>query len=305
VSDCPGGSRWREALALIGRRPVGWTVAVIVAGVALGGVLLAAIVAWSARPWVDQTAIAPDVTVVLASGTSPADAEGLRNALSLLPAVAGARFVPREAALAQIAQRTPADREAIGQLAGNPLPDVVVLSFKTETAPALIESTVAAIKKMARVEAVDLDLGWYRKLWAVARIGAVGLLVVAGALLLHAVGWLLVAVVVSGPIDPRRVRLLWMLGADDRGVRRAPIAAAALTALAVALIALLSARAGWQRLDRELAGLGQLYAGGPRLQWPPPEWIAGFGAAAVAIGLLIGTIRARLLLGQIRKVSIS
>jgi cell division protein FtsX len=301
MSECPTGNRWRDALGLIGRRPLAWTVVVIVAGLAVGTVLLVAIVGWSVRPWVDQGSIAPDATVILASGATAAESDALRNALSLLPAVAAAQFVPRDAALAQIAQRTPADRDAIGQLAANPLPDVVVLSFRTATSPAAIESAVAAIKKMPRVDGVDFDLGWYRKLWAVAQIGAAGSLVLAGALLLHAVGWLVVAVVVSGPIDARRAQLLWMLGADDRAVRRAPLAAAALTALAVCLIALLSARAAWQWLERELASVGRLYAAAPHLQWPPPAWLAGFVAAALVAGLLVGTIRARVLLGGMRR----
>lgn len=285
---------------MIGRRPVAWTVAVTVAGLAVGTVLLVAIVGWSVRPWIDQGSIAPDATVILAPGAGPAEADALRNALSLLPAVAAARFVSRDAALAQIAQRTPGDREAIGQLA-NPLPDVIVLSFRTATSPDAIESVAAAIKKMPRVDGVDLDLGWYRKLWAVAQIGAAGLLGLAGALLLHAAGWLVVAVIVSGPIEARRAQLLWMLGADDRAVRRAPLTAATLTALTVSLIALVSARAGWQWLDRELLSVGRLYVTAPRLQWPPPPWLAGFVAAALIAGLLIGALRAWLLLGAIRK----
>ena len=288
-------------MALIGRRPLAWVVAVIVAGLAVGTVLLVAIVGWSVHAWADQGSVAPDATVILASGATPAESDALRNALSLLPAVASAQFVPRDVALAQIAQRTPSDRDAIGQLAPNPLPDVVVLSFRTATSPAAIESAVAAIKKMPRVDGVDLDLGWYRKLWAAAQIGATGSLALAGALALHAVGWLLVAVVVSGPIDARRTRLLWMLGADDRVVRRAPLAAAALTALAVALIALVSARAGWQWLQRELVSVGRLYAAAPQLQWPPPPWLAWFVAAVLAAGLLVGTVRARLRLGALRR----
>jgi cell division transport system permease protein len=294
-------SRWREALSLIGRRPGAWIAAVVVAGVALGMVLLIAIVGWSLRPWVDQSSLAPDATVVVASTATAAEADALRNALSLLPAVAQARYVPRDAALAQIASRTPADRDAIGQLAGNPLPDVVVLSFRTGTSPAVIESTAAAIKKMARVDGVELDLGWYRKLLAVARIGAAGLGAVGCAFVAHAAGWLAVAIVVSGPIDPRQARLLWMLGADDRDVRRAPVAAAALTALAAAGIAVICARAGWQWLDRQLAALGQLYAGAPRLHWPPAAWLGEFALAALVTGLLIGSIRARLRLRVIRR----
>jgi cell division transport system permease protein len=301
MAECPTGSRWREALSLIGRRPAAWAAAVVIAGLALGTVALVSVVGWSLRPQLDHSSLAPEATVVLASGASAADTDALRSTLSLLPAVAAARFVPRDVALAQIASRTPADRDAIGQLAANPLPDVIVLSFRANASPAEIESTAAVIKKMARVDGVELDLGWYRKLWAAVGIGAVGLLALAGALLVHAAGWLAVAVAVSGPIDPRQAELLWLLGADDRAVRRAAVAAAALTALAVAVIALVVARAGWQWLDRELISLGQVYPGSPRLQWPPPSWLAGLVGGAVVAGILIGSFRARLLLRAIRR----
>ena len=303
MSECPTGNRWREAFSSIGHRPAAWTAAVLVAGLALGAVLLGAIAIWSLRPLVEHTSVAPEATVVLASGASIAEVDALRSGVSLLPIVTATRYVSRDAALAQIATRTPADREAIGQLAANPLPDVVVLSFGTGASPEAIESTAAAIRKMARVDAVEVDLGWYRKLWALARIGVTGSLAVAGALLVHAAGWLMVAVAISSPIDARRAQLLWLLGADDRAVRRAPVTASALTSLAAAAIALLSARAGWQWLDRELLSLGRLYGGAVRLMWPPPLWLAGFALAALVAGVVIGSVRARLRLRGLRNVN--
>jgi len=300
MSECPTGSRWRQALGAIGRRPVAWAVAAVVAGLALGAVLLVAIACWSLRPLVEQGPIAPQATVIVAGGANPAEVDALRSSLSLLPTVAATKFVSHDAALAQIASRTPADRDAIGQLAANPLPDVIVLTFRSNSAPDAIESTAGAIRKMAHVDAVELDLGWYRKFWALARVGVAVSLAAIAALVVHAAGWLAVAVTVSAPIDARRAQLLWLLGADDRGVRRAPVAAAALTAVAVAAVALVAARVGWLWLDRELGSVGQLYAAAFRLRWPAPAWLAAFVAAMSVAGAVIGSIRARLRLQAIR-----
>jgi len=300
MSECPTGSRWRQALGAIGRRPVAWAVAAVVAGLALGAVLLVAIACWSLRPLVEQGPIAPQATVIVAGGANPAEVDALRSSLSLLPTVAATKFVSHDAALAQIASRTPADRDAIGQLAANPLPDVIVLTFRSNSAPDAIESTAGAIRKMAHVDAVELDLGWYRKFWALARVGVAVSLAAIAALVVHAAGWLAVAVTVSAPIDARRVQLLWLLGADDRGVRRAPVAAAALTAVAVAAVALVAARVGWMWLGRELGSVGQLYAAAFRLRWPAPAWLAAFVAAMSVAGAVIGSIRARLRLQAIR-----
>ena len=299
MSAYPSAGRWRQALGSIGRRPFAWTAAVAVAGLALGAVVLVAIALWSLRPLIEQGSIAPQASVMLAASSSPAEVDALRTTLSLLPTVATTRFVSREAALAQIASRTPADRDAIGQLAANPLPDVVVLAFRKDATPEAIESTAVTVRKMARVDGVELDLGWYRKLRAVVRVGAVVLMAVMVALAVHAAAWLLVAVVVSAPIDARQTQLLWLLGADDRAMRRAPVAAAALTALAVAAIALVAARAGWLWLGRELDAVGRLYASPVRLQWPPPTWLCGFALGVLVVGVLLGSIRAR---GRLRAV---
>jgi cell division transport system permease protein len=300
MSECPTGSRWRQALAAIGRRPFAWTAAVVVAGIALGAVLLVAIAAWSLRPVVEKSSVAPEATVMLAAASS-SEVDALQHSLLQLPAVAATRFVSRDAALAQIASRSAADRDAIGQLAANPLPDVVVITFRMDATPEAIEAAAAAIRRMARVDAVELDLGWYRKLRALAGVGVTVALALGAALIVHAAGWLTVAVAVSAPIDARRTQLLWLLGADDRGVRRTPVAAAALTALAVAAIAILAARAGWIWLERELGSVGRLYSADVRLQWPEPERLAWFGLAILVVGVVIGSIRARLRLRAIRR----
>jgi len=293
-------SRWREAIRAIGRRPFAWLAAVLVAALALGAVLLLAISLWSLRPLAQAASIAPQATVRVAAGATADEAGSLRSSLALLPTVAATRFVSRDAALAQIAARTPADRDAIGQLAVNPLPDVVVVTFRQDARPDAIEATAAVIRKMARVDGVELDLAWYRKFRALGRIGVAVSVAAIGAFVLHAAGWLIVAVSVSAPIDARRAQLLWLLGADDRGVRRAPVAAAAITALAVAAAALVMARIGWLWLDRELGSVGHLYASPIRLQWPRPAWLAGFVAAVWLAGALIGSIRARARLRGIR-----
>jgi cell division transport system permease protein len=300
MSEYPRGGRWRQAMAAIGRRPFAWLAAVLVAGLALGAVLLLAISLWSLWPLARVASLAPQATVRVAAGASAAEADALRSSLALLPTVAAARFVSRDAALAQIAARTPADRDAIGQLAVNPLPDVVVVTFRPDAEAEAIEAAVTVIRKMARVDGVELDLAWYRKFRALARIGVAASAATAGALVVHAVGWLIVAVSVSAPIDARRAQLLWLLGADDRAVRRAPVAAAVLTGVAVAAIALVLARIGWLWLDRELGSVGRLYGSTVRLQWPAPAWLAAFVVAAWLAGALIGSMRARARLRAIR-----
>jgi cell division protein FtsX len=261
---------------------------------------LAAISFWSLRPYLEQAAIGPEASVLLATHATPAETEALRNSLARLATVASTRFFPRDAALADLAARTPADREAIDQLSANPLPDAVVVTFRPGAAPEAIESAAATMRKMPRVDAVELDLGWYRKYRALLRLVVPGAGFLGTAFLIHAVGWMLVAVTLSAPIDPARVQLLWLLGADDRMIRRTPVAAGALTALVAAALALAMTRAGWVWLDSELASIARLYAAQVRLQWPAPIWLAAFLGAAALAGASIGSVRARARLRAIR-----
>jgi cell division transport system permease protein len=296
----PSGRLLRQVLSAIGRRPVAWVTAVLLAALGLGALGLAAISFWSLRPYVARAAIGPEASVLLAAHAPAAETEALRNSLEQLGTVASARFLSRDAALADLAARTPSDREAIDQLAVNPLPDAIVVTFRPWAAPDAIESTAAAIRKMPRVDAVELDVGWYRKVRALLRLVVPGAGFLGAAFLVHAVGWMLVAVTLSAPIDSGRVQLLWLLGADDRMIRRTPVAAGALTALVAAAVALLVTRAGWVWLDSELASIARLYAAQVRLRWPAPSWVAGFLGVATLAGALIGSVRARARLRAIR-----
>ena len=292
---------WGDVFSAIGQRPLSWMVAVLLASLCWAVLLLTAVTVWSLRPLAERSSIAPEATVVLTSGTSSAQIDSLRSAISALAPIAATRFVSSEEALARMAARSVADRDAIGQLAANPLPDSVVLSFRTGASPEAVDSAAAAVRKMPRVESVELDSSWYRKLWALAKIGTTGLLVLGAVLLAQAAAWLAVAVVISGPVDPHGVQLLRLLGADERAVRRGPVAAAATTALIVAALALVSARIGWQWLQGRVVSIGRLYGATAELQWPDPIWLTGFAVALLLAALLLGSFRARLLVGRVAR----
>jgi len=222
MSEFPSGRLGRPVLSAIGRRPVAWLAAVSLAALGLGALLLAAIAIWSLRPYAGRVLIAPQASVMLAASTSSAEADALRRSLAQLAAVASTRFVARDAALADLASRAAADRQAIEQLATNPLLDAVVVTFSADASVDAIESAAAVIGKMPHVDAVELDVGWYRASFERCcgwRWSVPGSSVSAFCCCMRWAG-LLVAVTLSAPIDSGRVQLLWLLGADDRAVRR-------------------------------------------------------------------------------------
>jgi len=223
----------------------------------------------------------------------------LRASLLKLDLVATVTFVSRDAALAQIAARSPADREAIGQLAANPLPDVFAVLFRPDAAADAIDAQAAALHKMPHVDAVQIDLSWYRKFRAALRLARLA----GGAMLVffgfNALAWLLVAICLCVPVDAAQVRLLRLLGADDRLIRRPAVIAGSITAIAAGAVALGGTRLAWVRLDAESSALAAMYASALRLQWPELSWIAAGALVLCLAGALLASIGARVRLAAV------
>jgi cell division protein FtsX len=295
-SPATGGSV-RAAMQVIGRRPFAWCAAVLAAALSLSALLLAAAGAQVLRPWIDQGGLPVHATVMLAAGV--ADSDALRKSMARLPVVASVSFVSRDAALARLAARSAADRDAIAQLAVNPLPDSYVVEFRADVEAADIESAATAMRKMPRVDGVQLDLGWYRKLRSTLRLAAGGALALAALVAINAFGWLLAVIALCARIDERQVRLLNLLGADQRTLRKPAVVAGALSAFVAAAAAIALARLAWTWLEPRTADLAVQYAQPLRVPWPDPQWLvlgtlvlglSGAVLASIAAGARLGAI---------------
>jgi cell division transport system permease protein len=297
MSAYPGAGGLRRALALIGAHLLAWCGAVLAGGLSMAAILLAAGVALGLRPLLVQGGPPVQATVWISSGAGESDA--LRASLGRLDAVDSVAFVSRDAALAQLAARSAADREAIAQLAANPLPDAFVVTFRADASADAVDSAAGAIRKLPRVDGVQLDLSWYRKLRAALRLARFGSLAALAFVGTSAVGWLLVAVSVCLRIDPVQVRLLRLLGADDRLIRRPAVIAGSISALAIGLVAVGAARYAWSWIDGEAAALASLYSSPLRVRWPDFSWLALVILGLLVAGTSLASIGARLRLAAV------
>lgn len=279
------------AMRAIGRRPLAWCVAVLAASVSLAALLLAAGSAQALWPWISQGGLPAQATVVLAPGT--ADSDALRASLSRVAGVASIGFVSRDAALARLAARSAADRDAIAQLAVNPLPDSYVIEFRPDAEAADIEAGAAVIRKLPRVDTVQLDLGWYRKLRAGIRLGSVAVQAVLALVAAHALLWLLAAIALCAHVDVHRARILSLLGADARAIGAAAGWGGMVTALAVAAVSIGLARLGAGWLDARVAETAALYGRTLRLPWPDTQTLAAGALALAVAGGIVATIAVR------------
>ncbi|HEX7155913.1 MAG TPA: permease-like cell division protein FtsX, partial [Burkholderiaceae bacterium] len=261
-----------EALRLIGGRPGAWVGIVGSTGALLAALSLAALAAWNLQPLASGWLLGPEATVFMAPGASSADVAAIRDRLQHLARVGGVRFVARDAALAEIARRAPVAGAALADIKENPLPDAFVVSFEAGADPDAIDSAMAGIRRSGSVDSVQLDLGWYRKLLALAGLGRRVALLGAGVAATAVMGWLWISATTWVRIDPADARLLWLLGAHDRAIRRPSIYAGFLSAAAAAAAALALDWAALRWLEPAVVELAHRYSTAEawRLELPPP-----------------------------------
>ena len=224
--------------------------------------------------------------VFVAAGTPSRDIEALRTQVAALPRVVDATHVTREAALEALARRAPGG--SLPELKTNPLPDTIVVRLARATTAAEADGTIAALRKLGRVDAVQFDSAWYRRWTAGVRIGAAALAVgaaVLGGLCLLA----LVAACRLPSITGRdELRVLALVGAPPRQRRRPFAYAGALIGLAAGLLACAAVAATLAGLAPVLADVRE--ATGWALTWPLLPWPvqAGVVAAGGLLGLVAG-----------------
>jgi cell division protein FtsX len=288
---------------VIGARPFAWCGAVMSAGLSMAAMLLGAAAVFGMRPMLEHGGLPVQATALIAAGAGSSEIDALRASLSRIDMVASAAFVSRDAALAQLAARSAADREAIAQLGANPLPDAFVVTFRPDASAEAVDLAAAAIRRLPHVDGVQLDLSWYRKFRAalrLARLGSMALLAFVG---ISAVGWLLVALSLCIRLDAAQVLLLQLLGAEDRLIRRPVVIAGSITAAACGLVAAGTARFAWIWIDREASGLAALYSSSFRLPWPDLD-LLGLSMLALGIGgALLASIGARIRLAAVSKAA--
>jgi cell division transport system permease protein len=279
-----------SALRLIGR---GWGVFLLSALLgALALTLPAAVglLALQLAPLAERAQLAPEATVFLTLTATGAQTQALQQRLERSPGVASVRLLARDAALAELLQRA---GENAPRPALNPLPDVLIVRFAGGSAAQTVEESIAGFRTLPQVDLVQADTGWYRKLMALNRTGAL-----LGAML-GGLGLALLALVLVGAVrllavaSAAEVRTLRLLGATERLIRR-PVVYAGTAAMLLA--ALLAAGLLWALtavIEPQLAELAREYGIDLKWQAPPATWLASGLAALLLAAWMLASLAAR------------
>jgi len=212
----------RDALLLALRRlaatPLNTVLSLLAIGVAAslpaGGQMLVA----NALQLASSAAPTPQISLFMAQDAPRAAAAEVETRLKNHPGVKTTRLVPREDTLARM-KAAEGLGDIIEVLPKNPFPDAFIIDPKDE-APAAMEALAHELKKLPRVEHVQLDSAWVRRLDALLKLGRTGVVLLA---LLLGVG------LVSITFNTIRLQVLTqraeidvsrLLGATDAYIRR-------------------------------------------------------------------------------------
>jgi cell division transport system permease protein len=214
----------------------------------------------------------------------------LRASLQQSALVASVDFIGRDVSLRELAQRKSLAGVGLADLRPNPLPDSFRVRFAAGSAPEQVEASVAALRKLKSVDAVEFQPELYRRAAALAQLGSRLAVLMAGFLLAS----LLIAVALAATFwiraDREEIRVLHLLGADPAVVIRPGAYAAGVSLFVAALLAwwIAAAAAAW--LEPSLADLAQKYG----LHWAPdplPAWGAALACVGVAVsGALLAAL---------------
>ena len=251
-------------LARLARTPLASVLNIGVIGVALALPLAFYVVLVNVQGMARDKAPAPQVSLFLTLDAQTADTQEIENRLKKHTAIAKYRFISRDQALTELKAKSGLT-DVITSLGRNPLPDGFVVDAKENTVAAL-ERLRDEFKAWPKVEYVQLDSAWARRLDATLQLGR---LIVLG------LGALLAFALVAVTFNTIRLQILTqraeievakLIGATNPFIRRPFLYYGAVMGLAGGITGWLITWGGLRLLNDRLAGLAQLYGSDLKLQ---------------------------------------
>lgn len=282
----------RVALRRLRQHPLSSLANIVVIALMLTVPILGASVLQSSQPLARQLAVAPEITLFLAAGTSTTQQQALLTRIQQQSGthIAQARRLPRDQAMAQL-RSDPAWAQALDALGSNPLPDALIVTLKDSDTPAQQAQALADTwRQWPEVDHVQLDSEWVRRLETLLSFIKVGLGLLGIAVIVVVLATVFNTVRLQALTQRDEIAVARLVGATESFVRRPFLYLGALTGLAASGLALLLA---WLSLAPLNTLLGQ-FARSYGIQWAMhlPGWPDLLLSGALII--LLGAVAARL-----------
>jgi len=274
----------RLALHRLAAAPLNSLLYLLAIGVALalpaGGQTLLA----NAQSLAGITSAAPQISVFMAANADRAMTTDIESRLKQRADIKRIQFLSREETLARM-KANPGLREVIEALGTNPFPDAFVLTAADERLPAM-EQLAAELRRWPRIEHVQLDSDWVRRLDALLELGRTAVLVLAVLLSIGLIAISFSIIRMQVLTHRAEIELSGLLGATDGFIRRPFLYYGFLLGLGGGIVAWLLVGAATLWLRAPLGELVRLYELTLALQPPGPRDSALLPAISAGLGWL-------------------
>ncbi len=250
-------------LARFARTPLASLLNIGVIGVALALPLAFYVALVNVQGFARDNTPTPQVSLFLTLDAQSADTREIEARLKKHASVAKFRFMPRDQALADLKAKSGL-ADVISTLGVNPLPDGFVIDAKENTAVAL-EKLRDEFKAWPKVEHVQLDSAWARRLDATLQLGRLIVLALGAALAFALVAVTFNTIRLQILTQRAEIEVTKLIGATNPFIRRPFLYYGALLGLAGGVTGWLITWGGMHLLNNRLAGLAELYGANLRL----------------------------------------
>lgn len=247
----------RLALRRLTAAPLNSLLSLLAIGIALalpaGGQMLLA----NARHLAGTTSAVPQISVFMAANADRRAATEIESRLAKYGGVKLVQFLSREDTLARM-KSSPGLRDVIEALPANPFPDAFVVTA-TDDSPEAMEKLAVEFRQWPKVEHVQLDSAWVRRLDALLKLGRTAVLLL-GTLLgagLIAISFGIIRMQVL--THRAEIEVSQLLGATDSFIQRPFLYYGFLLGLGGGIVAWLLVGAGALWLRMPLSELVRLY----------------------------------------------
>lgn len=271
-----------RTLSRLARTPFATLFNALVIGVALALPLGGWVLLKNLERLAGQLGADPQLSVFLAADAGKADAARVEAALAAAAGVRDFRFVPKGEALAELARL-----EGLGELAAaigsNPLPDAFVVRVVPGD-PAAAERLAATLQGLPKVERVQFDAAWVRRLGAILGLARTGVSLLAGLLAFGLVAVTFNTIRLQILTQRDEIEVSRLFGATDAYVRRPFFYQGALLGLAGGLAAVGIVAASAWLVGPQVGQVAVAYGSEFRIGLLPPADLAAVLGFAAFLG---------------------
>ena len=226
----------------------------------------------------------PEISVFMTLDAKKEEVAAIGPRLRAEAAVARVDFKPREAALDDL-KKNPAMGDVIAALNQNPLPDAYIVRLKENDGDAL-EKMAATIRGWPKVEVVQIDSAWVRRVATAIQVGRMGVLVLAGLLSFALLAVTFNTIRLQILTQREEIEVSKLLGATNSTIRRPFYYYGVLLGLLGGGAAGLIVYGALQFMNTGVAELARLYASDFRLDFLPAGDLAAILLFAAILGWL-------------------